>query len=128
MPQFRVLGMLAEGPQTSSSLARQRRVSLQSMGELVQALVARGWVERFPAPHDRRQQLLRLSQQGRTQHERAQQQTMRSLLPLLAALRDDEIDAVQRALPALHRLLTQDEGSPTDGTNETHNPGGPERA
>ncbi|KAB8141592.1 MarR family transcriptional regulator [Chloroflexia bacterium SDU3-3] len=128
MPQFRVLGLLAEAAQTSSALARRRRVSLQSMGELVQALVLRGWVERFPAPHDRRQQLLRLSELGRAKYALAQQQTMRSLLPLLAALRDDEIDAVQRALPALHRILTQDEGSPTDGTNETDNPGGVERA
>lgn len=125
MPQFRVLGMLAEGPQTATVLARRRRVSLQSIGELVQALVARGWVERIPSPHDRRQQLLRLSDQGRAQHELAQAQTSSSLLPLLVALREDEIDAVQRALPALHRILTQDEGFLTDGTIETDNPGGP---
>ena len=58
MPQFRVLAHLAARPLTLSALAKKRRVSLQSMSELVQALVLRGWVAREPDPRDRRHDAL----------------------------------------------------------------------
>ncbi|HZB94828.1 MAG TPA: MarR family transcriptional regulator, partial [Herpetosiphonaceae bacterium] len=90
-------------------LARKRRVSLQSMGELVQTLVERGWVVRIPDPTDRRQHLLHLTEEGRAHYERAQEQALRRLVPLLDELTDDEMAAVQQALPALHRVLTREE-------------------
>jgi DNA-binding MarR family transcriptional regulator len=109
MPQFRVLAHLGDGPLTLSVLARKRRVSLQSMGELVQALVERGWVVRIPDRTDRRQHLLHLTEQGRAHYERAQEQALRRLVPLLDELTADEMAAVQQALPALHRVLTREE-------------------
>lgn len=114
MPQFRVLALMVAGPQTVSSLARQRRVSLQSMGGLVQALVERGWVVREPAPNDRRQQLLRLTDAGREHYQRAQAQTLRQLTPLLKELSQAELAAVQLALPALRRVLSMDEERTSD--------------
>jgi DNA-binding MarR family transcriptional regulator len=109
MPQFRALAILADEPQTLSALARRRRVSLQSMGTLVQALVERGWIMRTPDPLDRRQALLALSEMGRTHYEQAQAQSVRSLLPLIATLSEEELRAVQVALPALHAALTREE-------------------
>ncbi len=109
MPQFRALAILADEPQTLSALARRRRVSLQSMGTLVQALVERGWVVRTPDPLDRRQALLALSETGRSHYEQAQAQSVRSLLPLIATLSEEELGAVQVALPALHAALTREE-------------------
>lgn len=109
MPQFRVLALLADEPLTLSVLARKRRVSLQSIGELVQTLVTRGWIERTPHPSDRRQYVLTLTERGRSHYERAQAQTLRQLIPLLATLSEDELAAVQIGLPALHRVLTRDE-------------------
>jgi DNA-binding MarR family transcriptional regulator len=109
MPQFRVLAHLVDGPLTLSVLARKRRVSLQSMGELAQALVERGWVVRMPDPTDRRQHLLHLTEQGRAHYERAQEQALRRLVPLLDELTGDEIAAVQQALPALRRVLAREE-------------------
>lgn len=114
MPQYRVLSHLAEQSKTLSVLARERRVSLQSMSELVQVLVERGWVARVPDPNDRRQQRLELTASGRAHYERAQTQTLQRLMPLMAALNARERAAVQRALPALRRVLTQDE---SDGAN-----------
>src|SRR4051794_27429606 len=64
MPQFRVLAYLYEQPMTVSAIARKRRVSLQSAGELVQALVVRNWITRQPDPNDRRQSLLVLTEEG----------------------------------------------------------------
>jgi DNA-binding MarR family transcriptional regulator len=115
MPQFRVLALLAETAHTTSALARLRRVSLPAMGALVQALVERGWVKRIPDPNDRRQHTLELTDAGRAHYLRAQEQTMSQLTPLLAVLTEEELRAVQVALPALHRALTSTEESDTDG-------------
>jgi DNA-binding MarR family transcriptional regulator len=115
MPQFRVLAHLSAGPLTLSALAKKRRVSLQSMSELVQALVERGWVVRTPDPKDRRQSLLNLTNEGRAHYERAQAQTLERLAPLMAQLTPEELAAVRMALPALRRVLIQEE---EDGGDE----------
>lgn len=115
MPQYRVLALLAEAPQTASALARVRRVSLPTMGALVQSLVERGWVVRVPDPADRRQHTLTLTEAGLSHFVRAEAQTLRQLTPLLGRLTDTELRAVQVALPALHEALTRDEEQPTDG-------------
>ncbi|NTU79787.1 MAG: MarR family transcriptional regulator [Chloroflexales bacterium] len=111
LPQFRALALLAETPQTLSALARRRRVSLQSMGTVAQALVERGWIARSPDPHDRRQHLLALTEAGRAHYKQVQAQTIRTLTPLLATLGSEQLHAVQVALPALHDALTQSEES-----------------
>lgn len=115
MPQFRVLAHLAGGPMTMSDLAKRRRVSPQTMSQLVQVLVERGWIARAPDPSDRRQSLLQLTDHGRSHYERADAQTLQRLAPLLAQLSDDELAAVRMALPALRRVLTQEE---QDGSDE----------
>jgi DNA-binding MarR family transcriptional regulator len=111
MPQFRVLTYLAEGPLTVSALARRRRVTLQSMGELVQTLVERGWIARAPDPTDRRQQLLTLTEHGCRHYERAQTLVMAQLEPLLSKLDAREMAAVRVALPALRRVFAGNEES-----------------
>jgi DNA-binding MarR family transcriptional regulator len=114
MPQFRVLAHLAAEPHTLSALAKKRRVSLQSMSELVQALVVRGWVAREPDPRDRRQSLLQLTDHGRSHYKRAQARMMSRLAPLLAQLNADELAAVRVALPALRRVLVEEEYDASD--------------
>jgi DNA-binding MarR family transcriptional regulator len=113
--QFRVLAHLAEGPLTLSVLAKRRRVSLQSMSELAQTLVERGWLARTPDPTDRRQHLLQLTESGWAHYVRVQEMTIRQLAPLLAQLSADELAAVRMALPALRRVLMQEENSERNG-------------
>ncbi|MEO7910202.1 MAG: MarR family transcriptional regulator [Roseiflexaceae bacterium] len=113
--QFRVLAHLGEGPLTLSVLAKRRRVSLQSMSELMQVLVERGWISRAPDPSDRRQHLLDLTESGRAHYLRVQDMTIRQLAPLLAQLSADEMAAVRMALPALRRVLMQEENSESNG-------------
>jgi DNA-binding MarR family transcriptional regulator len=113
--QFRVLAHLAEGPLTLSVLAKRRRVSLQSMSELAQTLVERGWIARTPDPTDRRQHLLQLTDSGLAHYQRTQEMTIRQLAPLLAQLSADEMAAVRLALPALRRVLMQEENSERNG-------------
>jgi DNA-binding MarR family transcriptional regulator len=113
--QFRVLAHLADGPLTLSVLAKRRRVSLQSMSELAQTLVERGWISRTPDPTDRRQHLLQLTESGLVHYQRTQQMTIRQLAPLMAQLSPDEMAAVRLALPALRRVLMQEENSERNG-------------
>lgn len=108
MPQFRVLTYLAEEPLTMSDIARRRRVSFQSAGELVQSLVERGWIVRMPNPADRRQSLLHLTEEGRAHHERAQAQMLERLTGLLDQLNDDEKTTIQQALQSLQRVLVEE--------------------
>ena len=91
MAQFRVLAQLARN-RTLSVLAKWRRVSLQSMSGLVQALVERGWVERMPDPRDRRRQLLQLTARGHEHYQQAQVHILHRLHPLMAALSPAELE------------------------------------
>ena len=111
MSQFRVLALLDEQPQTMSALARKRRVSMQAAGELVQVLVERGWVTRTADPDDRRQWLLELSELGRVQYQQVQARMIHGLIPLIEQLTDEEMSAVQHALPALRRVLDGAKGN-----------------
>lgn len=109
MPQFRVLSYLSESPLTVSDIARLRRVSFQSAGELVQALVERGWIERTPDPKDRRQSQLHLTTSGKQAYERAHSHMVERLSGLLDSLTPTEQDVIQQAMKLLQMLLASEE-------------------
>ncbi len=52
-----------------SRLARALGITKQGAGQLVDTLVTRGYLERTPDPHDRRQQIVTLTQRGRAAAE-----------------------------------------------------------
>lgn len=108
MSQFRVLALLADKPLTVSALAKTRHVSLQAMSELVQHLVAQGWLEREPDTRDRRQTLLSLTDAGRAHHHHIEARLVTHLSTLLTSLSETEQTAIRLALPALHRVLARD--------------------
>ena len=108
MPQFRVLTYLAEAPLTMSDIARKRHVSFQSAGELVQALVERGWVIRMPDPSDRRQSLLHLTEAGLAQYQQVQHHMLERLTSFMDQLDEDEKTTIQQALQSLHRVLVEE--------------------
>jgi DNA-binding MarR family transcriptional regulator len=107
MPQFRVLSYLYERPQTVSDIARIRRVSFQSAGELVQALVKRGWIDRAPNPDDRRQALLTLTEAGRRHYEGAQGRMLERMAVLFEAISDEDQVMIRRALDLMRRALVE---------------------
>ncbi len=72
--QMRVSAQLSEEALTLSGLARKRAVSVQAASEHVQGLVDRGWVQRIPDPNDRRQALLRVTDEGAQQLEQVRAQ------------------------------------------------------
>lgn len=115
LSQFRVLAYLQEQPMSLTALAKMRRVSLQSAGELVQGLVTRGWITRTPNPTDRRQSILELTDEGRVNYERVQQHIQAQLTTYLTLLTEDELQTVQAALTALRRVIhTEEAGDLTD--------------
>jgi long-chain acyl-CoA synthetase len=64
LPQYRVLGILAEGSSAASGLAQRASVQRPSITALVDGLVARGLVERSPNTDDRRRIALGLTNEG----------------------------------------------------------------
>lgn len=108
MPQFRVLTYLAEAPLTVSAIARKRRVSFQSAGELVQSLVERGWITRMPDPTDRRQSLLHLTEEGAAHYRGAEGRMLARLAQYMDGLSEDEKSTIRQALQFLHRVLIEE--------------------
>jgi long-chain acyl-CoA synthetase len=65
LPQYRVLGLLAESNELPSSLADKLNVRRPSITAVVDGLVARGLVTRTPAEDDRRQVSHAITAEGR---------------------------------------------------------------
>lgn len=96
--------LLNEGTQTLSTLSEAERVTLPSMSRIVTKLHRRGYVVRDPDVVDRRQVNLSITEAGRqaalaTRHRR---ETM--IAEVLAAMTDEDLAALERAIPLLQRL------------------------
>jgi long-chain acyl-CoA synthetase len=64
LPQYRVLGILAEGSAAASGLADRLAVRPPSITAIIDGLVARGLVDRRQEDSDRRRIALRLTDEG----------------------------------------------------------------
>lgn len=90
------------GPATSSDLARLDRISPQSMGVTVAALLDRGLIERSRDPQDGRRIVLSITEEGRrTMHDKRGARTEL----IAAALRDGFSEAELGQLMAASALL-----------------------
>jgi len=98
-----VIGGLAlgHGDAPLSQLVRDLRISKQSAGQLVDALVARGYLQRAEDPADRRRQIVALTPRGRA--AAAAQAGASQRIDALLAGRIGQADAgkLRRALAAL---------------------------
>jgi DNA-binding MarR family transcriptional regulator len=64
LPQYRVMGILAEGSSAASGLANRLAVRPPSITAVIDGLVARGFVVRNHEESDRRRVAVRLTDQG----------------------------------------------------------------
>jgi DNA-binding MarR family transcriptional regulator len=97
LPQYRVLGLLADGSTASSVLARQLAVSPPSVTAVVDGLVGRGLVERRADPADRRRLTLLLTRDGKRLLVAADA-AAESRLEEIGGHLDDDRDAATAAL------------------------------
>ena len=104
MPQARCLMYVAISPSISiSALAAHLRIGLPAASGLVERLVEAGHLERNPDTHDRRQQLLTLTEQGRALVDRFHELPAEKLGELIANLSLEELRGLRAGVAAIER-------------------------
>jgi DNA-binding MarR family transcriptional regulator len=94
----------ARGSIKLSELAALERVAAPTITKIVEALVARGLVERRDDPGDRRACLVQLTPVGKREMKRLQFERNRRLEHLIGQLDSSDQAALSAAIPALMRL------------------------
>jgi long-chain acyl-CoA synthetase len=118
LPQFRVLGILAEGSSAASHLADRLAVRRPSITALIDGLEARGLVDRRQEEDDRRRVALRLTKEGErilTEADRAVDEYIASLAGFLPT---EEEAVALRSLELWGRAMAASRVAPKETTGE----------
>lgn len=97
------------GPLTIGDLAAHENVQPPTISRIVGTLEGDGWVERIGDDADRRVALVRATPKAHRELARIREERNAFLARRLARLDDDELAAVLGALPALERMLQDDD-------------------
>jgi long-chain acyl-CoA synthetase len=127
LPQYRVLGILAEGSAAASGLADRLAVRRPSITALIDGLVARGFVDRRQEDTDRRRVALRLTDEGARTLAAADRAVDDYLVSIAGHLPDKEEAMALRSLELWARAMTESRKASrpaTDGPPGTTTPGG----
>jgi long-chain acyl-CoA synthetase len=119
LPQYRVLGILAEGSAAASGLADRLAVRRPSITALVDGLVARGLVDRRQEDTDRRRVELRLTPEGASTLARADVAVDDYLMTLAGHLPDKEEAMALRSLELWARAMVESRQGPRQSTDDT---------
>jgi DNA-binding MarR family transcriptional regulator len=92
----------------TSDLAKQANITAQAMGELVNHLVAHGYVERVPDPTDGRARLVRLTDHGRAVYALAVRLVAELEASWALALGEHKMDQLKRLLADLWDAIEAD--------------------
>jgi DNA-binding MarR family transcriptional regulator len=103
--QFLALRALAARDRTATELGRAIGVRLPSLTAIVDALVARGWVERYGDRADRRRVCLRLTGAGKDAYVRARHGAEDRMSQLLERVSSRDARSLFRGLDALQNAL-----------------------
>lgn len=107
LTEVRVLYELAHhAPCTASELVRRLLLDAGYLSRILRRFAAEGWLERTPAPTDARQQMLALTQEGRSVFEPLQQRSREEAAGLLAALAPAQRAELMAALQRAQALLS----------------------
>ena len=87
-----------------SALAAAEKVRPQTMGQTLDALSDRGWIQRAPHPADRRQILISLSPAGREELRRVRSLRQDWLVRQLSQLELSDQQAIANAVEILERI------------------------
>ena len=125
LPQYRVLGILAEGTAAASGLADRLAVRRPSITALIDGLVARGFVDRRQEDADRRRVELRLTAEGISTLARADAAVDDYLIGLAGHLPDKDEAMALRSLElwALAMVESRQSQRQVDGDKTPAGPG-----
>jgi DNA-binding MarR family transcriptional regulator len=100
-----VLRSLRPRPRRITELAAEERVTQPAITLLVNRLAERGWVERTTDPSDRRAVLVMLTPAGEEAFDRLKAEYRALLHEEMAALDDEEVETLAKAVGILDRLI-----------------------
>jgi long-chain acyl-CoA synthetase len=112
LPQYRVLGILAEGAAAASGLADRLAVRRPSITALIDGLVARGLVDRRQEDADRRRVALRLTDEGIRTLAEADRAVDEYLVAIAGHLPDKEEAMALRSLELWARAMVESRQGP----------------
>lgn len=96
--------LLRSGPMSPGELADAERVQPPSMTRILHSLLAQAMVTREPHPSDRRQVVYQATPEAEAMVLQDRRRRDRWLSQRLAELTDEELQAVEAAIPLLNRL------------------------
>ena len=118
LPQYRVMGILAEGSSAASGLADRLAVRRPSITALVDGLVAKGLVDRRQEDSDRRKVALRLTDAGVRVLAEADEAVDAYLVSIAQCLPNKDETTALRSLSLWGRAMTaarEGPGGPEEG-------------
>ena len=118
LPQYRVLGLLAEGSSAASGLADRLAVRRPSITALIDGLVARGLVDRRQEDADRRRVELRLTAEGTSTLARADAAVDEYLMAIAGHLPDKDEAMALRSLELWARAMVESRQGPRQSDAE----------
>ena len=119
LPQYRVLGILAEGTAAASGLADRLAVRRPSITALIDGLVARGLVDRRQEDADRRRVELRLTAEGTSTLARADAAVDEYLVAIAGHLPDKDEAMALRSLELWARAMVESRQGPRTAERDT---------
>jgi DNA-binding MarR family transcriptional regulator len=119
LPQYRVLGILAEGSAAASGLADRLAVRRPSITALIDGLVARGFVDRRQEDTDRRRVELRLTPEGISTLARADVAVDEYLIAIAGHLPGKEEAMALRSLELWARAMVESRKGPRPDVGAT---------
>ena len=119
LPQYRVLGILAEGSAAASGLADRLAVRRPSITAVIDGLVARGLVDRRQEDTDRRRVALRLTDEGFRTLAEADRAVDDYLVSIAGHLPDKEEAMALRSLELWARAMTESRQGPRAAADES---------
>ena len=117
LPQYRVLGILAEGSAAASGLADRLAVRRPSITALIDGLEAHGLVDRRQEDTDRRRVELRLTPEGASTLARADTAVDEYLVAIAGHLPDKEEAMALRSLELWARAMVESRQGPRPGAD-----------
>jgi DNA-binding MarR family transcriptional regulator len=104
-----LLNLRHYGPQRVTSLADDARVTQPTMSAVVMGMERLGWVRRDPGGADRRVVAVCLTESGKNVVRDLEEARSRALLADLDALPEQDRAALAAAMPALRRIITNEQ-------------------